>query len=201
MKQHLIDLSEPSEQPNPYLIDLTRPTDLHSVWELIDGYWELLTIVRLRCAITLALQSPLTRLVFATIANPSGVWGGIYDDNRTTLKEERKAESLFQKRHRLVLELLKASPGQTKEAIAVFLDISVATARQLLRSLEDLGNIHSRPHPSQNRTKLYYMGTAPVDTNRGAAASNSNRSARSTPSSPPLKVYFVDPRTLQSLNR
>lgn len=168
------------------------------VWELYDSYWEILSIVRLSRAITLVQESPTTRLVFPTGVFPNGVWGGIYK-NRTTPNNHQKADSSLQKRQRLVLELLKVNPGQTKEAIASCLNISFATARQLLRSLEELGDIHSRPHPMKNRTKLYYTGAAP--TNPDSATSNSTKPARPTHSSPPLKVYFVDPRTLQSLNR
>ena len=91
---------------------------------------------------------------------------------RTTLKEHHKAESLLQKRHRLVLELLKAIPSQTRDRIAVFLDVSVATTRQLLRLMEDLSDIHSRPHPMQKKTKLYYTGTSPTKLTRHLVSNN-----------------------------
>lgn len=169
------------------------------VWELHKGFWEILSIVRLRAAITLIQESPTTRLVFPTGVFPNGVWDGVYK-NRTTPNNHQKADSSLQKRQRLVLELLKVNPGQTKEAIASCLNVSVATARQLLRSLEDLGDIHSRPHPMKNRTKLYYTGAAPTNPGRGAT-SNQSLSVRSSRSAPLLKIYFVDPRTLQPLNR
>lgn len=183
---------------NPHLIDLSEPTLLHSVWELHDGYWELLTIVRLRKAITTSRESPLTRLVFPTVASPQGVWNGIYNDERTTPKEHQKAGSLLEKRQERVLELLKLNPGQTRDQIASSLDVSVATARQLLRPMEDLGDIHSRPHPMRNKTKLYYIGIAPTNT---GTTDNQSSSVRSANFSPPVKVYFVDPKTLQGISK
>lgn len=168
------------------------------VWELHEGYWQILSVVRLKAAIALAQKSPTTRLIFPTGVFPDGVWGGIYK-HRATPNNHQKADFRRSRQER-VLALLLATPGQTREAIAFQLGISVATVIQLLRSLEKAGNIHHCPHPMQNKTKLYYVGTAPTNTQRGTAL-YPNKPPRSTRSVPPLKVYFVDPRTLQSLNR
>lgn len=178
------------------------------VWELRHGYWEILSIVRLSRAIALARESPTTRLVFPTGVFPNGVWGGIYK-HRATKINPNKVDTLQERRER-VLQLLSKSPGQTREAmvaertaagIAPQLGVSVATAGQLLRHLEKSGDIHHRAHPMQNKTKLYYAGTAPTNSNPGAASKNPSKSVRSTPTVPPLKVYFVDPRTLQQTNQ
>lgn len=89
---------------------------LLAVWELQNGYWEILSITRLRRAIALARESPTTRLVFPTGVFPDSVWGGIYK-HRATKTNPHKADSLQQRQER-VLALLKQSPGQTREAIA-----------------------------------------------------------------------------------
>lgn len=185
-------------KPLSTVINRADAMTLVVVWELREGYWEILSIVRLSSAIALVQESPTTRLVFPTGVFPKGVWGGIYE-HRDSKTSSKKGDTLQERRER-VLQLLSKSPGQTRDAIAVFVDVSEATARQLLRSLEDLGDIHSRPHPMKNRTKLYYTGTAPTNTDRGATCDQS-LSVRSNRSAPPLKVYFVDPRTLQTLNR
>jgi dsDNA-binding SOS-regulon protein len=168
------------------------------VWELHDGCWEILSIVRLRCAIALTQESPTTRLVFPTGVFPSGVWGGVCKKH-SARTNYLKVDSLLLRQEKL-LTLLMNSPRQRKESLAEQLSVSVATVRQLLRKLEKDGKIYHRPHPSQNRTKLYYAGTAPTNTQRGTA-DNPSKSVRSTRLVPPLKVYFVDPRTLQPLNR
>ena len=178
-------------------IDVTDVLTLVAVWELQEGYWELLTIVRLRYAIALARESFTTRLVFPTGVLPNGVWGGEIYKNGVAKTNPKKGDVL-QKRQEMVLQLLENSPGQTRDSLASHLDLSVATVRQLLNLLEKQGKIHHRPHPMQNKTKLYYVGAAPTDTGK---TDNQSSSVRSTRSAPPLKVYFVDPRTLQSLNR
>jgi DNA-binding CsgD family transcriptional regulator len=152
-------------------IDLTDYLSLVTVWELQEGYWELLTITRFRCAIALARESPLTRLVFPTGVKPHGVWGGIYK-NRATPNNQKKADSLHSRQQR-VLALLKQSPGQTRDAIASHLDVSVATTLQLLRHLEKSGGIHHYPHPVQNKTKLYYAGSSPSTTGTSANKNSS----------------------------
>lgn len=166
------------------------------VWELHEGYWEILSIVRMNRAIALARESLLTRLVFPTGVFPNKVWGGIYK-HRATKTSSKKVDTLQERRER-VLQLLSKSPGQTRDALAPQLGVSFATTRQLLRSLEENGDIHSRPHPMRNKTKLYYTASsAPINTDKTDNQSSSVRSARSAP---PLKVYFVDPRTLQQVN-
>ena len=178
-------------------IDLTDYLSLLTVWELEDGYWQLITITRMTRAIALARESLTTRLVFPTGVLPNGVWGGEIYKNGVAKTNPKKGDAL-QKRQEMVLQLLENSPGQTRDSLASHLDLSVATVRQLLNSLEKQGKIHHRPHPMQNKTKLYYAGVAPTDTGK---TDNQSSSVRSTRSAPPLKVYFVDPRTLQSLNR
>ncbi|MBW4639099.1 MAG: hypothetical protein KME05_12845 [Gloeocapsa sp. UFS-A4-WI-NPMV-4B04] len=168
------------------------------VWELHQGCWEILSIVRLRCAIALVQESPTTRLVFPTGVLPNDVWGGVCK-KQTARANCKKADSLLLRQEKL-LTLLVDSPGQRKETLAVQLSVSVATVGQLLRKLEKEGQIYHRTHPMQNRTRLYYTGTAPTNTQRGTA-DNPTKSVRSTRLAPPLKVYFVDPRTLQPLHR
>ena len=167
------------------------------VWELHEGCWEILSIVRLRCAIALVRSSPTTRLVFPTGVLPNDVWGGVCK-KQTARANYKKADLLLLRQEKL-LTLLMNSPGQRKETLAVQLSVSVATVGQLLRKLEKKGQIYHRPQPTQNRTRLYYAGAAPTNTHRGTADNLSN-SVRSTRSVPPLKVYFVDPRTLQKVN-
>ncbi|MBW4641366.1 MAG: MarR family transcriptional regulator [Gloeocapsa sp. UFS-A4-WI-NPMV-4B04] len=168
------------------------------VWELHEGYWEILSIVRMNRAIALVRSSPTTRLIFPTGVFPSGVWGGICKKH-SARTNHLKADSLLLRQENL-LTILVNSPGQRKESLAEQLSVSVATVRQLLRKLEKDGKIYHRPHPTQNRTKLYYTGTAPTNTQRGTA-DNPTKSVRSASFSPLLKVYFVDPRTLQQVNR
>ena len=168
------------------------------VWELYNGCWEILSIVRLRCAIALVQESPTTRLVCPTGVLPNGVWGGVCKKH-SARTNRKKADSLLLRQENL-LTILVNSPGQRKESLAEQLCVSVATVRQLLRKLEKEGKIYHRPHPMENRTKLYYTGAAPTNTQR-ATADNPSKSVRSTRLAPPLKVYFVDPRTLQPLNR
>ncbi len=168
------------------------------VWELHERFWEIFSIVRLNRAITLAKESPTTRLVFPTGVLPNGVWGGVCK-KQTARANYKKADSLLL-RQELLLTLLMNSPGQRKEALAQQLGVSVATVGQLLRKLEKQGKIYYRPQPKRNRTRLYYAASsAPTNTQRGTA--NQSLSVRSTRLVPPLKVYFVDPRTLQTLNR
>ena len=167
------------------------------VWELHDSCWEILSIVRLRCAIALVQESPTTRLVFPTGVLPNDVWGGVCK-KQTARANYKKADSLLL-RQELLLTLLMNSPGQRKETLAAQLSVSVATVGQLLRKLEFECKVYHRPHPRENRTRLYYTASsAPTNTQRGTA-DNQSLSVRSTRSAPPLKVYFVDPRTLQKV--
>jgi len=104
------------------------------VWELYDSCWEILSIVRLRCAIALVRSSPTTRLVFPTGVLPNDVWGGVCK-KQTARANYKKADSLLLRQEKL-LTLLMNSPGQRKETLAVQLSVSVATVGQLLRKLE-----------------------------------------------------------------
>lgn len=185
-------------KPKYAAIDLSDYYALLAVWELQGGYWQLQTITRLRRAIALARESPLTRLVFPTGVSPNGVWGGIYK-NRAPKMNQKKGDSLPRSRKK-VLALLKASPGQSRDSVAEQLGLSVATVKQLLRKLENSGDIHHRPHPSQHKTKLYYAGSLPTSTSTGDTSS-SNMAVPDARPKPPLKIYFVDPRTLQPLNQ
>lgn len=170
---------------------------LLTVWELRNGHWEILSIIRLRNAITRARESPTTRLVFPTGVKPHGVWSGSYK-HRIPKTNSKKVDSL-QQRQESVLTRLEQSPGQTREVIASRLEVSVATTGQLLRKLEKSGDIHRCPHPYQNKTKLYYVGTP---TTTGTSANkNITKPVPSAPREPPLKIYFIDPRTLQPLNQ
>lgn len=182
----------------PSVIEMTDLLTLVTVWELQEGYWELVTITRLKRAITLAQESPLTRLVFPTEIKPDGVWGGIYK-NRSAKINPNKVDSL-QKRRERVLALLKNSPGQTRFALAEQLGVSVATVGQLLRKLEKNGDTHHRPHPMQNKTKLYYAGTVPNTIGTSANKSTSKALPR-LGRELPLKAYFIEPKTLQPLNQ
>jgi hypothetical protein len=167
------------------------------VWELYDSCWEILSIVRLSRAISLTRESPTTRLVFPTGVLPNDVWGGVCKKQRARANY-KKADSLLLRQEKL-LTLLMNSPGQRKESLAVQLSVSVATVGQLLRKLEKECKIYYRPQPKQNRTRLYYAASsAPTNSGRGTADNPSN-SVRSTRLVPPLKVYFVDPRTLQKV--
>ncbi len=183
-------------KPLSTVINRADAMTLVVVWELYEGFWEIFSIVRLNRAIALAKESPTTRLVLPTGVLPNGVWGGVCK-KYSARTNHLKADSLLLRQEKL-LKTLVNSPGQKKESLAEQLSVSVATVRQLLNSLEKEGKIYHRPHPRQNRTRLYYAGTAPTNLGRGATC-NSNKPARSTPPSPPLKVYFVDPRTLQKV--
>lgn len=167
------------------------------VWELHEGYWELISIVRLSRALALVRLSPTTRLILPTGVSPNGVWGGVCKKSART--NHKKADLSPTRKERL-LALLKDSPGQSKDSLAERLGISGSTMNQLLRHLEKSGDIHHRPHPMRNKTKLYYVGIAPTNPSIGAK-SDPRISVRSARSSPPLTVYFVDPRTLQGINR
>ncbi|MBW4640941.1 MAG: winged helix-turn-helix domain-containing protein [Gloeocapsa sp. UFS-A4-WI-NPMV-4B04] len=175
-------------------IDLTDYLSLLTVWELEDGYWQLITITRMTRAIALVQESPTTRLVFPTGVFPNGVWGGVYE-HRATKTSSKKVDTLQERRGR-VLQLLYKSPGQTRDAIANQLGISVATAGQLLRSLEKNGDIHHRPHPIKNQVKLYYAADSAPTTSTGTSA-NPRNAMPSVRREPPLKIYFVAPRSLQ----
>jgi len=185
-------------KPKYAAIDLADYYALLTVWELEDGYRELLTITRLRCAIALARESPLTRLIFPAEVKPNGVWGGVC--KKHTLKTNPKKVDSLQKRQEKVLALLKATPGQTREVIASLLEVSVATVLQLLRKLEKENEIHYRPHPQKHKTRLYYVGASPT-TISTAVTSSRSRTVPRLLKQPPLKVYFVDPRTLHSVNK
>ena len=186
-------------KPLSTVIDRADAMTLVVVWELHEGCWEILSIVRLRCAIALVRSSPTTRLVFPTGVLPNDAWGGVC--KRHSARANYKKADLLLLRQEKLLTLLMNSPGQRKETLAVQLSVSVATVGQLLRKLEKQGKIYYRPQPTQNRTRLYYAASsAPTNTQRGTADNPSN-SVRSTRSAPPLKVYFVDPRTLQPLHR
>ena len=156
------------------------------VWQLHEGYWKILSIVRLNKAIALARESPTTRLVFPTGVFPDGVWTGIYK-HRTTETNSHKVDALQERREK-VLHLLYKSPGQTRDTLAPQLGVSVATAGQLLRHLEKSCDIYYRPHPLQNRTRVYYVGKPPT-TGKSAALSTS-KSVPQLRKEPPLKVYF-----------
>jgi hypothetical protein len=79
---------------NSCAIDKTDHISLLAVWELKpECYWELLTITRLRNAISLVRESPLNRLVFPTGLNPNGVWSGICK-NRIAKMNQKKRDSL-----------------------------------------------------------------------------------------------------------
>jgi DNA-binding CsgD family transcriptional regulator len=177
------------------VIDVTDFVTLVVVWELQpESQWQLFAITRLRNAIALVRESPLTRLVFPTEIKPNRVWGGIYK-NRSTKTNPKKVNSL-QKRQERVLALFKNSPGQTRDALAEQLGVSVATVGQLLRKLEKSGDIYHCPHPSQNKTKLYYTGATPATT--GITVTSSRiRAVPDARREQPLRVYFVDPQTLQ----
>lgn len=184
-------------EPLSIAINFRDAMTLVVVWELHEGYWQILSVIRLKAALALARELPLTRLVFPTGVFPNGVWGGIYE-HRATKTSSKKVDTLLERRER-VLQLLSKSPGQTRDAIAFQLEVSVATARQLLRLLEDNGDIHHLPHPMRNKTRLYYIGTPPSNPSTGAASNQKSKLV--APTVPPLKVYFVDPRTLQQVNR
>jgi hypothetical protein len=185
-------------KPLSTVIDRADAMTLVVVWELHEGCWEIFSIVRLSRAIALTQESPTTRLVFPTGVLPNDVWGGVCK-KQTARTNNKKADSLLLRQENL-LKILVNSPGQRKEALAQQLRVSVATVGQLLRKLEKEGKIYYRPQPKQNRTRLYYAGTAPTNSGRGTA-DNPTKSVRSTRLAPPLKVYFVDPRTLQPLYR
>lgn len=115
-------------------------TTLVAVWELKNSNWQILSIMRLKSAIALTRESPTTRLVFPTGVFPDGVWGGIYE-HRASKTTPKKVDTLQERREK-VLQLLSKLPGQTREAIAPQLGISVATTGQLLRHLENNGDIY-----------------------------------------------------------
>ena len=186
-------------KPLSTVIDRADAMTLVVVWELYEGCWEILSIVRMNRAIALTRESPTTRLVFPTGVLPNDVWGGVCK-KQTARANYKKADSLLLRQEKL-LTLLMNSPGQRKDSLAVQLSVSVATVGQLLRKLEKERQIYHRTHPMQNRTRLYYAASsAPTNTQRGTA-DNLTKSVRSTRLVPPLKVYFVDPRTLQPLHR
>jgi hypothetical protein len=98
----------------------------------------------------------------------------------------------------MVLALITASPGQSSISLALKLGITVAAVRQLLRKLEAGGKIHHRSHPLSSPTRLYYPGATPPHNSLKATASNRNLRVVNT-EEPPLKVYFVNPLTLQEI--
>lgn len=122
---------------------------------------------------------------------------GIYK-NRIDRINPKKVDSL-QKLQERVLELLRNTPGETRDAIASQLGVSTASVGQVLRNLEKLGNIHSHPYPFQNKTKLYYAASSAPATSTGATSSISKAVPDVRPK-PPLNIYFVDLKTLQPLN-
>lgn len=185
-------------EPSSIAIQFRDYITLVVVWELHDGYWEILSVVRLNAVIALVRSSPTTRLVFPTGVLPSGVWGGVC--KKQPARANHKKADLSPTTKERLLALLKDAPGQSKDSLTERLGIRDSTLVQLLRYLEKVGDIYHRPHPMRNKTKLYYTGAKPTKPSIGAT-SDPKILVRSARSSPPLTVYFVAPRTLQGIKR
>jgi hypothetical protein len=179
-------------------IDLTDFFSLLAVWELNDEHcWELLSIERPKQALALCKEQTSRRLVFPTGISPEGVWGSVCKKRSFTTTKEKPARKPPSNQE-MVLALITASPGQSSISLALKLGITVAAVRQLLRKLEAGGEIHHRSHPLSSQTRLYYPGATPPHNSLKATTSTRDRGVASI-EEPPLRVYFVDPLTLQEI--
>lgn len=163
---------------------------LVAVWELLDQSWELVTITRLRCAIALCREDSSPKLVFPTGISPEGLWGGTCFKRGSTNSKEKSGKKLPSNQE-LILNLILTRPGSSSATLAQKLGITVAAVGQWLLKLEAGGSIHHRPHPLNSRTRLYYPGAIPPHTDSKAVAPTRREL--------PVKIYFVDPRTLQEV--
>jgi hypothetical protein len=155
------------------------------------------TIERPKQAIALCKEQPSRRLVFPTGISPEGVWGGVCKKRSFTTSFEKPARKPLNNQ-KIVLPLITASPGQSSVTLALKLGITVAAVRQLLRELESLAKVYYRPSIVNKRIRLYYPGPQPSHTTSKATASTRDLCVVNT-EEPPLKVYFVDPLTLQEI--
>ena len=184
-------------------IDLTDALTLVAVWELKDQSWDLLMLARPQGAIALCREQPSKRLVFLTGVSPSGVWrrACIKDSTSSLFPVEEEPTQKPPSSREMVLELIKTSSGQSSAMLAEQLGISVAAVGQLLRKLESLGEIHHRLDPIHSKIRLYYPGAMSSSITNIPAVASTCKAASLAPREPPLKVYFVDPRTLQKVGK
>ena len=123
-------------------IELDDLLDLYSVWEYIDGNWELLAIARIGIAVSLARNG--WRLVFPNKLDP----------NKIPLQDEDFHPRVSPQKN--VLALVKVFPGQTPAFIAQKLNLSVPNARKHLYILEKRGFLDSHYASGHKYIKLYY---------------------------------------------
>lgn len=96
-------------------IDLRDRYSLLAVWELNEGFWQLLDINRPKQAIALWSEKPCSRLVFPTAIKPNGIWGGTCRKPHSTKQHKRSSRH----QHKGVIQPSKTSPAQTKQRTAV----------------------------------------------------------------------------------
>ncbi len=123
-------------------IELDEALALYSVWEYIDGDWELLAIARIGIAISLARTG--WRLVFPNKLDP----------NKIPLQDEDFHPRVSPQKN--VLAFVRVFPGQTPAFIAQKLNLSVPNARKHLYILEKRGFLYSHYASGQKYIKLYY---------------------------------------------
>ena len=144
-KQIQVDIvsSEVNVSGAKYLqIELDDVLDLYSVWEYIDGEWELLAIARIGIAISLARNG--WRLVFPNKLDP----------NKIPLQDEDFHPRVSPQKN--VLAFVRVFPGQTPAFIAQKLNLSVPNARKHLYILEKRGFLYSHYASGHKYIKLYY---------------------------------------------
>ncbi len=123
-------------------IELDEVLDLYSVWEYIDGDWELLAIARIGIAVSLARTG--WRLVFPNKLDP----------NKIPLQDEDFHPRVSPQKN--VLAFVRVFPGQTPAFIAQKLNLSVPNARKHLYILEKRGFLYSHYASGHKYIKLYY---------------------------------------------
>lgn len=180
-------------------IDLTDGWSLLAVWEALDQGWQLVSIDRPKRAIALCRGGETERFVFPTHVDPNKVWGKHLKVSKIS-SEEIKPVS----KRELLLELIELFPGQSTTSLAERIGTSGEAVKGYLRTLVRQGKVHCRQSPADGRRKLYYVGqkSSQAET-RARATTNTCRTAlpKTTRQEPLLKVYFVDPRTLQETIR
>lgn len=173
-------------------IDLTDFYSLLAVWELQEHSWELIIITRLRCAIA-SCREQSSRLVFPTRTRPNRVWEGVCSKHTPQQQVEQLPLSVSNTER--VMEAVKTCPGLSTAFLAKQIGISKTAVGRHLQQLEKEGNVHYRPDPLDQRIRLYYPGSKPPHTSSSATL-RTRKIVLPKRREPPLKVYFVDPRTL-----
>lgn len=164
-------------------INLNDWFGLVTVWEQSNQGWRRLCTKRQVQARKLCNQP--NRLIFPTNINLNprkNHCNDNYNFCKLTITKER------------LLEIIKLLPGQTSTVLAKKLDISVPQLRHYLKLLQDAKLIYYCPDSANKKIKRYYLGEKPTF----VELNNNFNVAEPKPKLPEVRVYFVNPRLLQS---